>query len=164
VFAGGYVFGTFSYFSLRLIFRFRPSSWGKSRFHEVALCDKSLERIWGLIGAPGKQERYRLQGLYAGAAFDFDALGKSHKGVHKWLVRRWNAFNIAANSIWALVLSLPAGPFIGVPPGLTWGILALVFGVVLGVEMIWAWRDTMHMLEFMASLEANKPDPPQTKG
>jgi hypothetical protein len=104
--------------------------------------------------APG--ELRRSQELYAGAAFDFDVLGERHKGVHEWLVRRWNGFNIAANSIWALVLSLPAGPFIGVSPGLTWCLSVLVFGVVLGFVMIWAWRDTMQMLGFMASIEANK--------
>jgi hypothetical protein len=157
VFAGGYVFGTITVFILRLVFwfrsLFRPRHW--SRFHEVALSDASFKQVWERLGAPGK-EPVRLQELSAGAAFDFDVLRKDHEGVHRWLFRRWNGFNIAANSISALALSFLAGHFIGIPLSLTWCLSVGIFGVFLGFVMFWAWNDTMDMLGFMASLEANK--------
>jgi hypothetical protein len=160
VFAAGYAIGTFTQFVLRLIFRFRPHSWGKSRFHEVALSDKSLEQVWGLIGAPpGKPERYRSQELFAGVAFDHGFLRKDWEGVHQWLFRRWNGFNIAANSISALVLSLLVGPWIGVPREPTWVLSVAAFGLILLCMAILAWRDTMHMLEFMARLAVDKASP-----
>ena len=150
VFAAGYIIGTFTYFGLRLIFLCR------GRFHEVALSDESLKQVWKRLGALGMPDR--SQELSAGAAFDFDVLRKSHKGVHRWLFRRWNAFNIAANSLCALMFSFLVGPFIGVPWGLTWCLPVAVFAVILAPVMVWAWRDTMNMLGFMASLEANKPN------
>ena len=47
VFALGYVFGTLTYFVLRLGFRLRPQSWG--RFHEVAMSDDAFSRVWGRL-------------------------------------------------------------------------------------------------------------------
>jgi hypothetical protein len=161
VFAAGYIIGTCTQFLLRLIFWCRPRRWGRSRFHEVALSEDSFGRIWDRMGAPGKPDR--SQELSAGAAFDYDVLRKSHEGVHRWLFRRWNGFNTAANSISALVLSFLAGPFIGVTLGRTWCLSVLIFAVVLGFVMVWAWRDTMNMVGFMASLE-EKPTLGETPG
>jgi hypothetical protein len=107
MFAAGYGIGTVTQFLLRLIFRLKARLWGGSRFHEVALSDDSLKRVWHLIGAPGEPDR-SLE-LYAGAVFDFGVLQKHRKGVHEWLFRRWNGFNMAANSVLPLILSLPIG-------------------------------------------------------
>jgi hypothetical protein len=155
VFAAGYVIGTFTYFILRLIFL----CWG--RFHEVALSDDSFRQIWDRMGAPGKPDR--SQELSAGAAFDHDVLRSSREGVHRWLVRRWNGFNTAANSLSAVALSFLAGPFIGVPLGRTWFLTVIPFGVILIPVMLWARRDMMNMVGFMASLE-KKPTPGETPG
>jgi len=154
VFAGGYVFGTISYFFLRLVFLCRPRHWG--RFHEVAFSDKSFGQVWDLIGAPGELDR--SQELSAGAVFDFDVLRNRYKGVHQWLFRRWSAFNIAASSITALALSFPAGNFIGIPWSLAWFLSVGIFIVFLWFVMFWAWRDTMRMARFMASIEAKKAE------
>jgi hypothetical protein len=99
VFVAGYVIGTWTYFVLRLFFRYRPQCWGKSRFHD----------------------------------------------------RRWNGFNTAANSVWALVFSLLVGLAIGISITPPWGYPVALFAVILLCVMCWAWRDTMGMLEFMAS-------------
>jgi hypothetical protein len=152
VFAGGYVFGTITVFISRLFFWCRPRHWG--RFHEVALSDDSFLQIWKRLDAPGAPNR--SQELFAGAVFDFDVLRKDHEGVHRWLFRRWNGFNIAANSLCALIFSLVVGPWIGVPWGRTWCLSVFVFGAILVFVMVWAWGDTMHMMRFMASIEANK--------
>jgi hypothetical protein len=61
------------------------------------------------LHARGKPDPHDAsQDLYVVAAFDFDILRKHHEGVHQWLFRRSNGFNIAANSISALALSFPA--------------------------------------------------------
>jgi len=157
VFAGGYVFGTITVFIARVFFWcrhwLRPCHW--SRFHEVALSKESFLQVWKRLDAPGEPDR--SQELFAGAVFDFDVLRKDHEHVHRWLLRRWNGFNIAANSICALIFSLLVGPWIGVPWNLTWCLSVLIFAGVLGVVMFLAWYDTMQMLRFMASLEAKKP-------
>jgi hypothetical protein len=110
-----------------------------------------------LYAAPGKLDD-ASQDLDAVAAFDYDVLQEHHEGVHQWLFRRWNGFNIAANSISALVLSLPAAPFIKVPWNIPWCASVTIFVVILVFAARCAWRDTMHMLRFMANLEANKSE------
>jgi hypothetical protein len=155
VFAAGYAIGTFTQFVLRVLFWFRPRHWG--RFHEVALPEDSFLQIRKRLGLPpGAPDR--SQDLFAGAVFDFDVLRKGHKGVHQWLFRRWNAFNIAANSISALALSFLAGHLTGIPWSLTWCLSVLTFAAVLFFVAVLAWLDTMRMMRFMVSLEANKPN------
>lgn len=157
VFAGGYVFGTIAVFILRLISWFNLSFGGKCRFHEVALPCDSFKQVWTRLGAPGEPDR--SQELSAGAVFDFDVLRKDHEGVHRWLFRRWNGFNIATNSICALISSLVIGPLIKIPLNRAWCLSVLIFAAMLGVVGFLAWLDTMRMLRFMASLEENKPWP-----
>jgi hypothetical protein len=152
VFAAGYAIGTCTQFLMRLIFQFRPRSWGKSRFHEVALSDDSFGLIWERIGAPPKPDR--SQELFAGAVFDHGVLRKDWEGVHRWLFRRWNGFNTATNSISALILSLLIGWWIiGIPWSLTWGLSVLISVFILGTVAFWSWHDTMNMVGFMASLK-----------
>jgi hypothetical protein len=152
VFAGGYIIGTCTQFLLRMIFWCKAFLFGGSRFHEVALSNDSLERVWHLIGAP--EEPKRSKELFAGAVFDFAILKKDREGVNQWLFRRWNGFNTAANSIFALVLSLLVGPSIGVPWGYWWWQSVLAFAVVLGLTAYWSWREAMNMVGFMASLKS----------
>jgi hypothetical protein len=163
VFAAGYGIGTCTQVLLRLIFRIRARLWGGSRFHEVALSDESFERVWDQIGAPGKPDR-ALE-LYAGAVFDFGILRMHRKGVHEWLFRRWNGFNTAVNSLWPLILSLPIGHWIlNIPWSVMWCLPVLMLALALSFVAVWAWRDTMKMAGFMASLKGapklgETPDP-----
>jgi hypothetical protein len=154
VFAAGYGIGTCTQVVLRLIFRFRPLSWGKSRFHEVALDDDSFERVWEkIVEAPRKSDR-ALE-LYAGAVFDHGILKKHREGVHEWLFRRWNGFNTAANSVWPLLLSLPIGHWaLGIPWSVMWCLPVLILVVALASTAVLAWHDTMNMAGFMASLKS----------
>jgi len=144
IFAIGYIIGTCNYFFLRLSFRIL-----RGRFHEVLLSDAAFARVWALLGAPGIPNR--AQELSAGAAFDYDILLKKHEGVHRWLFRRWNAFSIATNSIWALILSFPFGLAIRIPATCEWLLPVIVFMIILFVVATWAWRDTMEMAGFMAT-------------
>jgi hypothetical protein len=151
VFVGGYVIGTWTYFVLRLIFRYRPRRWGKSRFHEVAMSDEAFEQVWEAVASPSRKKSDRRQELSAGVAFDHGLIRKNHDGIHRWLIRRWNAFSIAATSFWGLVFSFPIGHAVGIPMSQTWWYPVTLFAVILLVVMTWAWRDAMDMLEFMAS-------------
>jgi hypothetical protein len=149
VFALGYVFGTLTYFALRLGFRLRPQSWG--RFDEVALSDDAFARVWGRLGASRAPDRnYELS---AGAAFDHSILRRSHRGVHRWLYRRWNGFTIATTSVCALVIALPFGCLIKNPlMQRFWLGGVILFVVMLIFVACWAWRDTMNMVDCMATL------------
>jgi hypothetical protein len=157
VLAAGYVIGTFSWVSLRLIFCLRPSRWGTSRFHEVAFSDESFVQVWEKVTAPLDNSAIspdRLQELSAGAAFDYGVLRERRPGIHEWLLRRWNGFNTAANSLWALPLSFPVGCcIIGLPWNWVWFWYVVVFADVLVFVIYWSWNDTMKMASFMASLE-----------
>jgi hypothetical protein len=160
VLAAGYVIGTFSWFSLRLIFCLRPSRWGKSGFHEVAFSEDSFVQVWDKVTAPPAPLSKlaappdRSQELSAGAAFDYGVLRERRPGIHEWLLRRWNGFNTAANSLWALVLSFPIGCLvIGIPWNWMWFLCVLIFAEVLVFIMYWSWHDTIKMVSFMASLE-----------
>jgi hypothetical protein len=151
VFVSGYVIGTWTYFVLRLIFRYRPRRWGKSRFHEVAMSEQAFEQVWKTVASPSLKRADRWQELSAGVAFDHGLIRKNHEGIHQWLVRRWNAFNIAATSFWGLVLAFPIGCALGIPVTLAWWSSVTLFAIILLIMMSWAWCDAMNMLEFMAS-------------
>ena len=148
VFVGGYVIGTWTYFVLRLIFLCRSHFWGGPQFHEVAMSCGAFKRVWGKVGYGSSN---RSQELFAGVAFDHGIIRESHKGIHEWLVRRRNGFNIAASSFWAMVFSLSFGLAIGISITRAWGYPVALFAVILLCVMCWAWRDTMGMLEFMAT-------------
>ncbi len=154
VFAGGYVIGTITHFVLRLFFRYRPRLWGNSRFHEVALSDDAFRQVWEQrLHAFGEPDRWKE--LVAGAAFDHGILRKTHEGVHLWLIRRWNAFNIAATSLFGLLFSFPVGYFvIRIPVEPIWYVPVGIFSLILAFMMFWSWHDTMNMANFMATLPA----------
>lgn len=101
----------------------------------------------------GEPDRWKE--LVAGAAFDHGILRKTHEGVHLWLIRRWNAFNIAATSLFGLLFSFPVGYFvIRIPVEPIWYVPVGIFSVIFAFMMFWSWHDTMNMANFMATLPA----------
>jgi hypothetical protein len=79
------------------------------------------------------------QELFAGVVFDHGIIRENYKGIHEWLVRRWNGFNIAGSSFWGLVFSLPFGlAIIGIPITAAWGCSVAFFAVILLCTMCWA--------------------------
>jgi hypothetical protein len=155
VFALGYIFGTLNHLLLRLLFetgyQLRLSD---SRFHEVALSGPMLNQVWAKLRADptASEKERRNKELFVGAAFDHDVLQRDHEGVHQWMFRRWNAFNIAATSFLALVSSLPIGHLLHIPCTPTWCTPVVVFAAMLVPAMMLAWCETMNMLEFMIRL------------
>ena len=80
----------------------------------------------------------------------------TREGIHRWILRRWNACSIAVTSVTALLLSLGAGRFPGVRcrTGFHPGVLAVC--VVFLRSALFARRDTMGMLAFQARLLGSK--------
>lgn len=86
--------------------------------------------------------------LYTAVTFDHELL---NKGIHEWLMRRWNYFNTAANSIVALILAHVVGMIISIDCSCQWiGMTVVIIGF-LGWAGIDAWRQTMHMMKFQST-------------
>lgn len=114
--------------------------------YEAHLKAIALQRIWEHIRPVGKQDPKAT--LYVVATFDHELLAP---GIHAWIVRRWNAFYVSANSCVALLLAHAlAAPFC-IAQTWRWGLSTAVIVAVLAIHAISAWHDTMAMLEFQAS-------------
>ena len=113
--------------------------------YEAVLKDSTLDRIWPQLGT--RQTKDASLNLYAAATFDHELLAP---GIHTWLLRRWNHFNVATHSIVALGLAHTVAPVFSIPQ--TWAWLATT-AVSIGL-FTWtgfnAWRQTMEMLEFQS--------------
>jgi hypothetical protein len=162
VITAGYIFGTVTYLFLRRFFF--CLSQGKFQFHEVALPDHKSKDIWKRLNILNPDPQ---QLLFAGVAFDHGIVREEHEGVHQWSVRRWSAFNIAANSICALIFSIPFGFVIHIQ--LTLWVFIWIVPVIILIFMLYraavlAWHDTMNMLEFMARLPIKQKQPESPAG
>jgi len=158
VFALGVVIGTATYVFLRILFLLKSWIWGGTSCHEISLPSETLIQMWNQIRAQGDFDR--RQELFLGVTFDHDLLRSKHEGVHRWIVRRWNAFSVNATSTIALLLSLWAGCFLNVAVTMRWYGPVAVVSAMFAVSAIFAWRDTMGMLRFQVrrQLTDGKPD------
>jgi hypothetical protein len=171
VFAGGYIIGTLSYFLLRIGFSLTHScNLCRSRFHEVSMTKDTLRDAVARLNPsvsrnlnPSVLEKQSREfELYIGAAFDFDIIKAQRPGIHEWMFRRWNAFNIGASSFLGLCLSFLSGLSVGIQPTFAW-VVSLIIGLVTVITVtIWAWRDTMNMLAFVISLPDKSTKEPKT--
>jgi hypothetical protein len=165
-FSAGYVISTVNLVFLRLLFRILHSvGCCRSRFHEVAMSERALKRVWQRLGArsTAPQHERRSKELYAGAAFDFGVIKKDYEGVHQWSLRRWTAFNIATSSLCGLVLSFPFGHFVlHISYGPKWSLPVAVFAAILFFVAICAWHETMNMFDFIIWLPPKDEDEPKS--
>jgi len=92
----GFLISSLSVFLLRVIALIarRPT-------YEAVLDNHTLQRIWNQLHNHSHTVN-QSQTLYAVVTFDHELL---KAGIHRWLLRRWNSFNVAAHSIVALVLA-----------------------------------------------------------
>ena len=167
VFTVGYIIGTITYVILRLAFIIARRFGRGSGSHEIALSDEAFRHIWQKIGASGEPSRAEM--FFAGSSFGHDILRKQHEGIHRWIVRRWNAFSVAATSCTALVLSLIVGANLQIKLTPSWFIPVALTLIVLCLAAIIAWRDTMGTLEFQAmrhleGTTGNQPTATDDKG
>jgi len=136
----GFLIGTLSVAVLRMIAVIvgRPT-------YEAVLSDASLERIWGQLQSA--QARDKSVTLFAAATFDHELLAA---GIHTWLLRRWNSFNVASHSIVALWLAHVAALMFHMPQVFWWWISTAILSALLFVTALNAWRETMKMVEFQS--------------
>lgn len=114
------------------------------RSYETGLSRQTCEAIRTELKVPkAKGDR---DALYLSATLDH---GWLPEGIHKWILRRWSIFYVASNSATALVCALGVGAVIGIWDW-RWLVLSLAFIAVFGVVALFAWRETMGMLEFQA--------------
>jgi hypothetical protein len=116
------------------------------RNYEIVLPDDAYDRILRFIDWPNNQIQPRER-FYAAVTFDHEILSN---GIHDWIVRRWNAFYVSANSILALILAPVIGLSLSVHLTFWWILLTAVTSILILLNCITAWRETMRMLEFQS--------------
>jgi hypothetical protein len=114
--------------------------------YEACLTDAAYGEIWTWTESPLPKDAKKT--LYAVATFDHEFLAP---GIHTWLMRRWNAFNVAAHSALALFAAHAMAPYFHVPQTWRWWRWTAVLVVLLVYAAITAWRETMAMLEFQTT-------------
>lgn len=152
IIAAGYVFGTATYWALRVCFMASPKS--VSRFHEAAFSNETLGAVWKSLGRAAPERMAAEQALYGVVAFDYGILREQFPGIHEWLTRRWSGFAVAAISVTALLCSFAFGLWIGIRPTVAWFLPWGVFIVPLVSVAWWAQRDVERMIRFMADRPA----------
>src|ERR1035438_7733383 len=88
------------YFRLGTLGVFRLSPGCHHNF-ELPVSDLAMRKIWGLLGVSGIDSSLDL---CVASAFDHAYVKRE---VHDWQVRRWNAFNIAAQCVTSFLVSIP---------------------------------------------------------
>lgn len=143
----GFLLGTLTIFVLRTTFRI-----GWNKYHEVFVSNDALDKIWHTIGVTDKQHQTVENELFAVATFDHETIKGTDKtnGIHSWLLRRWNAFNISATSTTALVVSCIVVWCSKIAHSWAWFLPVLVVISLFVWSAIVAYRDTMGMIEFQA--------------
>jgi hypothetical protein len=136
----GFLIGTISVTVLTLL-----GSIARSSTYEASFSDSTLERIWGQLGST--QARRDNLTLYAAATFDHELVAP---GIHTWLLRRWNSFNVATNSIVALILAHAVAPIFSIKQVCAWWGSTLILIALLFFTALKAWRQTMKMIEFQS--------------
>ena len=151
VLAGGVVIGGFTNLLLRI------TSWLLHRVigenyctrWETFLPKEFFPRVWSKLAPsrelPNAAAKYFF---YAAVTFDHENLFKDAGGLHEWLIRRWNAFNVNMNSAVALLFASALAFPLGITDSILWFVGVTVVFVVLLINATFAWYETMRMLEF----------------
>ena len=139
----GFLISSISIHLLRLVFlisnRFKP------RIYEAVISDEAWDRIWSKLGPiPPRTEKLKL---YAAATFDHELLPLA---IHEWMFRRWTTFNLSFHSSTALILAYIIGRLLGIPRTIQWEVITSLVVILLLINAIIAWRQTMAMIEFQS--------------
>jgi hypothetical protein len=121
--------------------------------YQAALDDAAWGRIWQLLKFQEPPEKSRMNKLNAAQTFDHELLPEQ---THAGAARLWSAFNIAAHSSTALILSLPAGHyFLAISWSAPWVISTLLFTFLLCGIAIVTWRRHMAFLDLQTRRDWN---------
>lgn len=128
--------------------------------YEAHLSADALGRIWSQIQwvEPHKKPANTKLMLYAAATFDH---GMLPEGIHTWLMRRWNNFNVCAHSIVAVALAhfVAAISYKHLQIGQVWSWVFSSLGIIaiLLFNAVGAFRETMEMAEFQSHISQHAP-------
>jgi len=135
----GFLIGSITINLMRLLFLF------SKHHYETAVNDEAYNRIWGKIFPTNNKSEIK-QELYTVATYDHSMIDKD---IHIWLRRRWNAFNVSANSALSLLIAFIVGCcFLNF--SCWWGGIVIFFLIILLLNARKAWKETMEMLEFQS--------------
>ena len=149
ILALGFLIGTASVAGLRVLFF--VFGWGR---HYEAAFTKSLGTVYSTVfRMPGSFRK--ADALYVAATFDHVELDED---MHDWLLRRWNAFNIAIHSVVGLILALVIGSRLGIEVTPEWKCTSAVVAVLFLFTGLVAWWETMRMIEFQVRRAVAKAD------
>ncbi len=114
--------------------------------YEACLTDVAYGHVWTWTQSSLPKDKKKT--LYAVATFDHELLAPE---IHTWLMRRWNAFNVAAHSAVALLGAHVMAPYFHVPQTVRWARWTAILMALLIYAAVKAWLETMAMLEFQTT-------------
>ncbi|MCH7536111.1 MAG: hypothetical protein IH948_10305, partial [Bacteroidetes bacterium] len=135
----GFLIGTITLLLLKVLFY---SIYSDSN-HEVRVSAATITAINTRLGVAASN----ALSLYPVATFDHAIIPE---GVHRWLVRRWNSFNIAANSVVALLGSMIIVAVSDISFTIWWTVSIGVAMFVMFLVGRLSYFQTMHMIEFQS--------------
>ena len=141
----GFLLGTITVLSLRALF---PCN----RFnYEFKLSDKAYNEIGEKILDKKTDKIKEEDRMYAGVVYDHSFIAEN---IHRWIIRRWNAFFIASSSTVALVLSLVIGHCVmGISFTCGWVLTVIGLVCLFVLQGYSSWIETMRMIVFMTRVK-----------
>lgn len=138
----GFIIGTITINLLRFFF------WiFRIKHYEEHLTEETYKKIFDKVNIKNGTKEQRF---YSVVTFDHEIVSSE---VHQWNVRRWNSFNISANSLTALILSIPITFYLNINFHCIWIIFIPIICILSLVNAVIAWKQTMAMIEFQSRRE-----------
>ena len=142
----GYLIGTITILLLHLLFP-------KNRFnYEFKLSQETYNKIGKLIFKNKNDIVQKKERMYAAVVFDHSHIDDN---IHRWIVRRWNAFLIASFSVIALIASLICGCLLGISFTCGWVLTVIFFIACFILQGRLSWIETMRMITFLTRVKKN---------
>lgn len=140
----GFLIGTLTVFFLRFLFSENGFN------YEIKLKNKLYKQIGDLILDKKDDSITKEERFYAGVVFDHNFIAEN---IHRWIIRRWNAFFISSSSTIALFLSLLVGYLLKVTFTYSWILTILSFAIIFIIQACFSYIETMRMIEFMIKVK-----------
>lgn len=138
----GYLIGTLTLSFLRIIFIKRRGSYEISK-------KTNYEEIKKVIFKDNSDISDKER-LFLVVTYDHEFLPIA---IHKWLQRRWQSFNTAANSVTAIILSMIIGKMLCIKITSCWLILSVIFVLMLWYQAYRMREETIKMIEFQLKVK-----------
>lgn len=153
ILVAGYLLGTLTYFILRMFALLRGL-----QSHEIPSDESVHDEIWNASGIIGRRHRDTGEIQMATVWLDFRTY---QKGIHEWIVRRWNAFNLSMNVMVGIALCWGwAWWHLGLcGMSAAWFFSGVSGMIVFGTNAYFAHTDMMGMIRYAANKAATSRMP-----